>query len=203
MNTQTSQRLDEVLPLITDADFLAGRGIGNEIAFHIFDYPAQDELVVRQHVEWLTTRIPKDNPQLRVLSLNLLDVVIEYLKDRGLYDKALNMSATKSDSDVLKALSGPLSANRVRDFIADRYRPQDWDLVLMSGVGSVWPLLRAHSLLSNLHAIMGSVPLIMFYPGSFDGATLSLFGEIAPASTSPDGKPYYRAFNLVPRKAKK
>ena len=112
MSTQTSQRLDEVLPLITDDDFLASRGIGNEIAFHIFDYPAQDELVVRQHVAWLTTRIPKDNPQLRVLSLNLLDVVIEYLKDRDLYDKALNMSATTSDSHVLKALSGPLSANR-------------------------------------------------------------------------------------------
>ena len=67
---------------------------------------------------------------------------------------------------------GPLAAEKVRDFIADEYKPADYDLVLVSGVGSVWPMLRAHSLLNCLHTVMGKTPLVMFYPGRFDGTTL-------------------------------
>ncbi|MEZ4281610.1 MAG: DUF1788 domain-containing protein [Myxococcota bacterium] len=36
----------------------------------------------------------------------------------------------------------------------------------ISGVGSVWPMLRAHSLLNCLHTVIGKAPLVMFYPGA-------------------------------------
>ena len=62
-------------------------------------------------------------------------------------------------------------------------------------------MLRAHSLLNCLHTVMGHTPLVMFYPGSFDGTTLRLFDRIATSGTKPGGKPYYRAFILVPQKA--
>ena len=78
------------------------------------------------------------------------------------------------------------------------HKPADHDLVLLSGVGSVWPMLRAHSLLNCLHTVMGKTPLVMFYPGSFDGTTLRLFGQITTAKSKPGTKPYYRAFTLVP-----
>ena len=55
----------------------------------------------------------------------------------------------------------------------------------------MWPLLRAHSLLNNLHAVMGKTPLVLFYPGRYDGHSLRLFGKIKGAN-------YYRAFRLVP-----
>jgi hypothetical protein len=32
-----------MLPRVTSDEFLGGRGLGNEIAFHIFDYPPEDE----------------------------------------------------------------------------------------------------------------------------------------------------------------
>ena len=71
---------------------------------------------------------------------------------------------------------------------ADQVQPDQHDLVLISGVGSVWPLLRSHLLLNNVHPIMGQTPLVMFYPGRYDGQTLQLFGKlkiiiiIAPSS---------------------
>ncbi len=68
-----------------------------------------------------------------------------------------------------------------------------------------YPLVRTHSLLSNLHKIMGQTPLVMFYPGKYDQMTLRLFGKLSLSSTleTVAGKTkrqehYYRAFKLVP-----
>ena len=48
-------------------------------------------------------------------------------------------------------------------------REYEIENAVLSGVGSVWPLLRSHSLLNNLQPVMGKTPLVMFYPGRYDG----------------------------------
>jgi hypothetical protein len=193
-----SDRLNQILPRITSPAFLSSEGIGNEIACYIFDYPAEDELKVREHIKMMMGRVASHHSELSVLHLNLLEVALAYLEQRGLLDKALKMQATKDNGALLRALKGPLAAEKLRDFIAAEHEPADHDLVLLSGVGSVWPMLRAHSLLNCLHTVMGATPLVMFYPGSFDGTTLRLFGQIAARTAKPGAKPYYRAFTLVP-----
>jgi hypothetical protein len=37
MTDRLTDRLNEILPKITSDDFLSSRGLGNEIAFYIFD----------------------------------------------------------------------------------------------------------------------------------------------------------------------
>jgi hypothetical protein len=69
-------------------------------------------------------------------------------------------------------------------------KPEEADIVIMTGVGNAWPLLRSHTLLNNLHALMEKTPLVMFYPGVYDGQGLSLFGCV-------EDRNYYRAFRLV------
>jgi len=196
---ELTQRLNQIEPKVSEAKFLSGEGIGNEIACYIFDYDAEDELEVRKHVANLISRIETHRPELRVLHLDLLDVAVEYLSHRKFLDKAIKMQVQKGDVAVLKALGRPMDSERVRDFIGNTYHPGNYDLVFLSGVGSVWPMMRAHSLLNCLHTIMNNTPLVMFYPGSFDGATLRLFGRITTERVKPNEKPYYRAFNLVPR----
>jgi hypothetical protein len=198
MSVSLTSRLDEILPRVTDPAFLSSEGIGNEIACYIFDYDAQDELGVREHIDWMMNRFASHYSELNVLHLNLLDVVLAYLESRGLLQKTLKMQATKGDAALLRALKGPLAAEKVRDFIAETYAPAEADLVLLSGVGSVWPMLRAHNLLNSLHTIIGHTPLVMFYPGTFDGTTLRLFGRLTSTASRPGTKPYYRAFILVP-----
>ncbi len=198
MTTTLDNRLNQILPRVTSKDFLSSEGIGNEIACYIFDYPAQDELKVREHINMLLRRFDSHHSQLHVLHLDLLDVVLAYLKQRGLFDKALQMEAKKDASAVLRALKGPLAAEKIRDFIAREHKPAEYHLVLLSGVGSVWPMLRAHGLLNSLHTVMAKTPLVMFYPGTFDGTTLRLFGQITTTTSKPSNKPYYRAFILIP-----
>ena len=198
MTTELASRLNQILPRITTESFLASEGIGKAIACYIFDYPAQEEVMVRAHIQMMMGRFESHHADLRVLHLNLLDVVLQDLKQRSLLDKALTMQTSKGDRAVLRALRGPLAAEKIRDFIDDKYKPSDANLLLISGVGSVWPVLRAHSLLNCLHSIMDDTPLVMFYPGSFDGTTLRLFGRIETKTSKPGTNPYYRAIILIP-----
>lgn len=200
MNPTTTQRLEQILPRITEPSFLSSEGIGNEIACYIFDYPSEDELVVREHIQWMTGHLESNHAGIRYLHLNVFDVVLGYLEKRNLLDKSIKMEKAKGDAAVLKALRGPLAAEKIRDYIAQTHTPSDYDLVLFSGVGTVWPAVRAHSLLNSLHAVLGDTPLVMFYPGSFDGTTLSLFDQIRTDTRTASKQNYYRAFSLIPRK---
>ena len=191
MSDLLTERLNKILPTSTSDDFLTGGGIGNEIAFYIFDYPPEEELRVREHIQFLLEHIPKQKPGLKVKHVNLFDLVLDYLRRRGLLDQALEMQRKKGDEAVKKALVGPLHENKVASAFADAAQPELHGLVIVSGVGSVYPLLRSHTLLNNLHPIMGQTPLVMFYPGKYDGQSLRLFGKLKNDN-------YYRAFRLVP-----
>lgn len=191
MSDRLTDRLNEILPKITSDDFLSGKGLGNEIAFYIFDYPPEEELRVRDHVRFLLEHIPKQKPDLRVAHVNLFDLIIDHLKDRKLLDRSFQMQREKGDAALEKALRSPLKAEKLSQIFVDAVHPTEQDLVLVSGVGSVWPLVRTHSLLSNLHPVMKDTPLVMFYPGRYDGQSLRLFGRVKTDH-------YYRAFKLVP-----
>ena len=191
MSDTLTPRLNQILPkLISDA-FLSGSGIGSEIAFYIFDHPPEEELRVRDHIRFLLDHIPKQKPGLRLAHVNLLDFVIDYLKERNLLERSLKMQRERGDHALLEALRAPLHAEKLAQRFAQVIRPEQCDLVLVSGVGSVWPLLRSHALLSNLHPIMGQTPLVLFYPGRYDGQSLRLFGKLKNNN-------YYRAFKLIP-----
>ena len=191
MNDSLIQRLNEVLPKITTKEFLSSKGLGNEIGFYIFDYPPEEELRIRGHILFLLDHIPKHRPGLRVRHVNLFDLVVDHLKQRNLLNRSFHMQKEKGDEALEKALRSPLKPEKLVQLFAEVVRPQDHDLVLISGVGNVWPLVRSHNLLNNLQTVMGQTPLVMFYPGRYDGKTLRLFGKIK-------SKNYYRAFKLVP-----
>lgn len=63
-------------------------------------------------------------------------------------------------------------------------------IVFLVGIGKCYPILRSHTVLNNLHQVIDNVPVVMFYPGKYDGQELILFGEIKDDN-------YYRAFKLV------
>ena len=191
MTDSLTQRLNEVLPKITSKEFLSSKGLGNEIAFYIFDYPPEEELRIREHIRFLIMHIPKTKPGLRFIHVNLLNLIVDYLNQRKLLDKSFQKQKNEGDAALAKALSSPLKEEKLVQIFAEFVRPREQDLVLISGVGSVWPLVRSHTLLNNLQIIMDQTPLVMFYPGRYDGQTLRLFGKIK-------SKNYYRAFKLVP-----
>jgi hypothetical protein len=73
MSDSLNERLNKILPRVISDEFLSGSGIGNEIAFYIFDYPPEDELRVRDYLRTLLDHIPKQKHGLRVKHIDLFD----------------------------------------------------------------------------------------------------------------------------------
>ena len=42
MSDQLTERLNRILPKLISDELLTGSGLGNEIWFYVFDYPAED-----------------------------------------------------------------------------------------------------------------------------------------------------------------
>lgn len=188
------ERLDEIQPKIESEDFLKNQGLGNEIGFYVFDYPPESELTVREHLEYMTERLDKRGRNFK--SINLFEAIIELLDSRKLTERAFKVQKERGDDALFNALKGPLEQNRVADFIASKINfgsceKNKTEFILLHGLGSAWPIIRGHGLLNALHAKVGNVPTVLFYPGEYDGTALKPFGRI-------ESNNYYRAFKLVP-----
>jgi hypothetical protein len=182
-------RLDQILPKIETEDFLKNQGLGNEIGFYVFDYPPESELEVRDHIKFMTDKLNKRG---RVFSnINLFATIIELLDTRKLTERAFKVQKERGDDALFNALKGPLEQNRIADFIASKIDQESTEFILLHGLGSAWPIVRGHGLLNALHAKVGNVPTVLFYPGEYDGTALKPFGKI-------ESNNYYRAFKLVP-----
>lgn len=195
MTSKFEDRLNQILPRITSDEFLAADGVGNEIPYFIFEYPAEEELRVRQHIGFLLEHIPKRKPGLRVVHINLFDFIIDHLRDRNKLDKAIEMEKTKGQERLQKQLEKMLHPQKLAPHLAELMPPDTTDLALMSGIGSAWPFVRASGVLNNLHKFTGKMPLVMFYPGIYDQVTFRLFGKIRDKQKQDN---YYRAFRLIP-----
>ncbi len=192
MTTNLDERLNQIIPRITSRDFLQSKGLGNEIGFWIFDYPPEREMDVRDFLNGtVLPSLAKSIPPVKAEAVNLLTLVTELLEERSLLEKAVEMQKTKGDESTLAALRSVLKEDKLAQKIASQHDIPNLDLLILTGVGAVYPMLRTHTLLSALHPIMGSTPLLMFFPGKYDGHTLRLFNTLAEDH-------YYRAFRLIP-----
>lgn len=191
MNQSLQDRLNQIPDKILSEEFLKGQGLGNEIGFWIFDYAPEEELQVREYQTFLQGFLAKKHSHLNVVHINLLEVLRDYLLERKFLDKSIAMQKAKGDAALLKALSGPLHMDKFAPFLMERSGASDKDIIFISGVGSVWPVLRVHNLLNKLHALLGHKPVVLFYPGQYTGQAMTLFNKI-PSNN------YYRAFKLVP-----
>jgi len=182
------ERLDDILPKLQSDEFLNNKGLGNEIGFYIFDYPAQAELQVREHIDFICEKLTKRN--IKFSHINIFEIILELLDSRKLQQKAFDIHKKKGSDALLKALKGPLDQKRLAEFIAKKTEPENQQFIILTGLGSSWPLIRGHSLLNALHSLMGTTPLVLFYPGEYNGTKLNPFGRIESSN-------YYRAFSLV------
>ena len=192
MKLSFDERLNQILPRITSRDFLDSKGLGNEIGFWIFDYPPDRETDMRDFLSGtVLPALAKQVPPVRAAKVDLLQLVTDLLEDRKLLHKAIEMQQEKGDDSTLAALRSILKEDKIAQLISAQFDIANLDLLILSGVGAVYPMLRTHTLLSALHPIMGDTPLLMFFPGRYDGHSLRLFNTLAEDH-------YYRAFRLVP-----
>ena len=187
-----NERLDKIRERISDEDFLANRGVANEVRYYVFDYEPDRELIVREKIERLKK---KNNPAadgFLIVEYDIYDMVIEILEEKGYIEKCIKFEDEKGMDYLYKAVTKMLRLTGDDNLIVNRILKNTTDnaVVFLTGVGKVFPFARSHNILNSLHQLLDNVPVVMFYPGSWDGQSLSLL------TTITDGN-YYRAFPLI------
>ena len=185
------ERLDEILPIISAPHFRENKGLGNEVGFYIFDYSPKDEMIVRERIPFIKSKA-QSSYNINIVEIDLYEAIIEILQSKGYLKKNFEMEEKKGSEFVInatkKALRLTLSNDLLVKYIVEK--SEGCDIVFLTGVGKAWPLVRSHTILNNLHKEIEDMPLVMFFPGSYDGGTLMLFEEFKDDN-------YYRAFPLV------
>lgn len=185
-------RLDAIWNRISSREFLENKGVANEVRYYVFDYEACDEQIMRQKIRDL---IARNNPEIdgfQIVEYDIYKLILSILEERGYVDKCIRFEKEKGREYLYNAISKLLRLTTDKNLIVNRIvenTPEN-SVVFLTGIGKVYPFVRAHNVLNNLHQVFDKVPVIMFYPGNWNGQSLSLFGTIS------DGN-YYRAFPLI------
>lgn len=181
-----NERLAKVEELISDDKFLTNKGVANEVGIHIFQYDPQDEIIVRSFFEELRQASGKP---FRFIECDLFEIFLQICEEKHL-TKNIEKTEEKRGKEYL--LNNIHKAVPVDLYIQHmQYEPHELgDILLITGVGKVFPYMRSHIVLNNIQHLFSDIPVIMLYPGSYDGQSLKLFSKFTDDN-------YYRAFNLI------
>ena len=180
-------KYDKLFNNLKKDSFLSMSALGGEIPFYIVPYnPAQENDVVQKNKQ-LKDRLSRDG--ISTYEINLFDLSLEMLEERGILDKVIEKEKSLSKSKLFKTLQGVLdSETKLIPQIERLAKENPSQMLFITGVGQVFPFIRSHTILNNLQNYIKDRPTSMFFPGTY-GNDLSLFGKLKDDN-------YYRAFNL-------
>lgn len=186
-------RFQHLHTIISGKRFLGKLGLGNEVPFFICPFRPEESVEMERLQRQLVNRLGQTG--IRVLEINLYDLVIEILREREIWHQILEMEHSISKEQLRELLQGVLdSETHLVPVIRGKLTSREYDVLFLSGVGEVFPYIRSHNVLNNLQSTAKDKPTVMFFPGAYThsletGASLDLFGRMH------DDK-YYRAFNI-------
>ena len=172
-----TERLDQMEAAIRKPSFRQSSGRANEVNYWVFDYPPEKELEVRERVE---------------VVFDLYDIIIDFLEEEEFLEQCYRFEKKRGLDRITKAVSNSMKINDDDSLIVQyikEHTPEN-AVVFLTGIGKCYPILRSHKVLNNLHQAFVRVPVVMFFPGTYNEQELILFNEIKDDN-------YYRAFRLV------
>ena len=185
-------RLDEMETAIRKPSFRQSSGRANEVNYWVFDYPPERELEVRERIAYLKNKNQNGTDGFELVVFDLYDIIIDFLEQRGFMDKCYGFERKAGISRIVKAVNNSLKVNDDDSLIVRHIKDHTPEnaVVFLVGIGKCYPILRSHKVLNNLHQAFVRVPVVMFFPGTYNEQELILFNEIKDDN-------YYRAFRLV------
>jgi len=187
------EKFNHLLNVISHDNFLTMQGIGNEVPFFICPFDPKDSLKMEVIEKNLLKNLKEKS--ISILSINLYDLIIEMMKKEGDWDHYNQNETDLTKKDLLSELKDLLD---VEDYlipaIEEKMINNNFKVMFISGIGHVFPYIRAHKLLNNLQKSAKDHPTLMFFPGEYShsvagGASLNLFNKFSTDH-------YYRAFNI-------
>lgn len=184
-------RLQEMTNRLESNELFESTGLGNEINFHVFDYDPEDEYIVRDYL--YNYLLKKEKLNIKVI--DVYDIIVDILKEKGFLNKVFEYEKAKGAKFTNNVIAKTLGISSNSDLIIKKIKGeiQPNQIILITGMDKCYGIIRGHTILNNLHSVITNNPLILFYPGSYNGQSFKLFNKL-------ENDNYYRAFQLVDRK---
>ena len=180
-----TERLDQLKKFIQEDDFLKGRGLSNEVNIRMFCYNPKEEMTVR----YFTEHLNNDELSCNVQIVDLYETFLSICEDKRILKRIPQLEQKRGkeflEKQFEKSCDATVFAKKIVDIFDDNY-----DLLLITGVGKVFPFMRVHALLNTLQEDFNKKPIVVLYPGTFDGHYVKLFNQLK-------SNEYYRAFNMI------
>lgn len=179
--------LDRIKGRISDPAFLRNKGLSNEVGIHVFCYAPEEELIVQDCIRKLRddTAAPY-----RIIECDLYEIFLSLLEEKRVLRSVAGLEEKKGKDYLLSQLQKIATPDALLAKMDYSPHIKGQDVLFLTGIGKLHPFMRSHMMLDAMQHLFEDIPIVMFYPGSFNGQTLSLFDEFL------DGH-YYRAFNLL------
>ena len=143
-------------------------------------------MVVQHFVEQVRTDQSLD---CRLIECNLYKTFLSICDDLDITDAIPDMEVSDGGIFLLEQLHSAVGESEYIEKI--QYSPHEKsDVLMLTGVGDVFPFMRVHTLLEALQPYFLFFFILVLYPGEFDGHHLKLFNRLQPND-------YYRAFNII------
>ena len=190
-----NERFIDLEDRMISVEALTRYGTANDLRFYIFDYAPTDELLVRKEIHKLKERNPF------IVEFDLYEMMIQIIENEGYLEDVLRMEKDYDKDLLLREVFQPLLSveekeNAFLDMFKEGIADDGNSIVLITGVGKAFPIVRSHTILNNLQSIFRRNPVVMMYPGRYeikDKTTMRLFERLTDDN-------YYRAFPLVERR---
>lgn len=180
------ERLDKLRSLMQESEFLESKGLSNEVNIRIFCYDPSDEMVIRHFMEQVKA---DQSMNCNVIEYNLYEVFLSICEDKRIVNAIPSMEEKKGTEFIRDQMSR--MANNTAFVNKMEYESHEiGDVIVITGVGDVFPFIRVHDLLNAMQPEFPDVPILVFYPGNYDGRDVQLFNRLKKNS-------YYRAFSVI------
>jgi hypothetical protein len=172
--------------------FQNNEGLSNEVGYYIFAYDPKEELLVRDRINELQKKFIFAKNGINLKVFNIYQMIVKIIDDFNYRDSFIQMEKEEGIAEVADQVNNILEMTEDNNLIVEEVQNQLQNKkaeVFITGIGQAFPLLRAHKVLNTMHQIIDQNPVVMFYPGRYDGLNLRMFNEINDHN-------YYRAFPL-------
>ena len=89
------ERLDKAEETIQKPSFRENKGLGNEVGYYIFDYPAEKELYIRERIDYIKKKSKNSNDDYKVVVFDLYDIMIDIIEKKVIWKSAINLKKPK------------------------------------------------------------------------------------------------------------
>lgn len=190
-------RFNRLKQRLEKQSFQENEGLSNEVGYYIFDYHPNKELEVRDFIKKLQNTSLAERINLKVF--DVFEIMINKINEvRKIangdpFEIIAQMEKTGGLTQVTQQINNLLQMgennNAITQYVRNQIQDDKRSVIFITGIGKVYPILRAHKILNTMHQIIDEYPVVMFYPGSYDELSLQAFGEVKDQN-------YYRAFRI-------